>query len=170
MVGAEGSAGGRGLAVIGAMKTARLVVAGLMIAALSACITNERFENEGRPPPGDRFVIVHLMDDELKLASEVAAGTVSFEIENNGAREHGFAIEGPDVSERIESIGPLEREVLTVNLEPGTYTVYSPTGDDRADGMEATLEVTEPPPSDFPEDQGGVGPSEEQDEIEDEGP
>jgi hypothetical protein len=152
------------------MKTARLVAAALVIAASSACVTNERTENEGRPPPGDRFVIVHLADGELQLATEVAAGTVSFEIENNGAEVHGFAVEGPDVSERIESIGPLEREVLTVNLEPGTYTVYSPTGDDRVEGMEATLEVTEPPPSEFPDEQGGVGPGEEQDEIEDEGP
>jgi len=152
------------------MKTARLVVMGMVILALSACINRESTENEGRPPPGDRFVIVHLTDGEMNLASEVAAGTVSFEIENNGTEEHGFAIEGPDVSERIESMGPLDREVLTVNLEPGTYTVFSPTGDDRADGMEATLQVTEAPPSEFPDDQGGVGPSEEQDEIDDEGP
>lgn len=152
------------------MKTARLVATSLMIVALSACINRESTENEGRPPPGDRFVMVQLDDGEMTLASEVAAGTVSFEIENDGLQEHGFAIEGPDVSERIDSVEPLGREVLTVNLEPGTYTVYSPTGDDRADGMEATLEVTEAPPSEFPDDQGGVGPSEEQDEIDNEGP
>lgn len=151
------------------MNIARLVLAGLMVVALAGCINDERTENEGRPPPGDRFVIVLLSDDEMSLASEVAAGTVSFEIENNGTVEHGFAIEGPDVSERIDSIAPLDRDVLTVNLEPGTYTVYSPTGDDRAEGMEATIEVTEAPPSEFPEDQDGVGPSEEQDEIDDDG-
>ena len=86
------------------MKTARLVASALLIAALSACLTDESTENEGRPPGGDRFVIVHLTDDGMELASEVVAGTVSFEIENNGAREHGFAIEGPGVSERIEGL------------------------------------------------------------------
>ena len=161
--------GGSGIAVIGTMKTARILVAGLVMIALSACINRESTENEGRPPPGDRFVLVALDDGEMTLPSEVAAGTVSFEIENDGLEAHGFAIEGPDVSERIESIEPLGREVLTVNLEPGTYTVYSPTGDDRAGGMEATLEVTEAPPSEFPDDQGGVGPSDEQDEIDDDG-
>jgi hypothetical protein len=101
------------------MQTARFVVGALLIAALSACLTDESTENEGRPPGGDRFVIVHLTDDGLELASEVVAGTVSFEIENNGAREHGFAIEGPGVSERIEGLGPLDREVLTVNPRTG---------------------------------------------------
>jgi hypothetical protein len=161
---------GSGLASVTVMKTARLTLAALLVGVLSACVTDESTENEGRPPPGDRFVIVLLTDDEMTVASEVAAGTVSFEVENNGASEHGFAIEGPDVSERIERIGPSERDVLTVNLEPGSYTVFSPTGEDRANGFEATLEVTEAPPSEFPEDQGGVGPSEEQDEIDDEGP
>lgn len=152
------------------MKTARFVTGALLIAALSACLTDESNENEGRPPGGDRFVIVHLSDDGMELASEVVAGTVSFEIENNGAREHGFAIEGPGVSERIEGLSPLEREVLTVNLEPGTYEVYSPTGDDREAGFETTLEATEPPASEFPEEPPGIGPSDAQDDIGDEGP
>ena len=61
---------------------------------------------------------------------------------------------------------PLERGVLTVNLEPGTYSVYSPIGDDREEG----LEVTEPPPSQNAREQPGVGSSDRQDPIEDEGP
>ena len=61
---------------------------------------------------------------------------------------------------------PLERGVLTVNLEPGTYSVYSPIGDDREEG----LEVTGPPPSQNAGEQPGVGPSDRQDPIEDEGP
>lgn len=152
------------------MKTARFVGSALLIVALSACLTDESTENEGRPPGGDRFVIVHLTDEGMELASEVVAGTISFEIENNGAREHGFAIEGPGVSERVEGIGPLDREVLTVNLEPGTYEVYSPTADDREQGFEATLEVTEPPASEFPGEQPGIGPSDAEDDIDDQAP
>lgn len=152
------------------MKTARFVVGALLIVALSACLTDESTENEGRPPGGDRFVIVRLTDDGLDLASEVVAGTISFEIENDGAREHGFAIEGPGVSERVEGLEPLGREVLTVQLEPGTYEVYSPTGDDREQGFEATLEVTQPPASEFPDEQPGIGPSDEMDDMDDQAP
>lgn len=151
------------------MTIVRTVVAALLALAPSACLTDERNENEGRPPSGDTFVIVHLTDDGMELASQVSAGTISFEIENNGASEHGFAIEGPGVSERVESLSPLEREVLTVNLEPGTYRVYSPTGDDRALGLERTIEVTEPPPSEAPAEQPGIGPSDDMDDIGDEG-
>lgn len=166
----RGTGAGSGLAGPSAMKITRLAVAALVVLALSACLTDERNENEGRPPPGDAFVIVHLTDDGMEFASQVSAGTISFEIENNGASEHGFAIEGPSVSERVESIAPLEREVLTVNLEPGTYEVYSPTADDRARGLEGTIEVTEPPASEAPAEQPGIGPSDDMDDIGDEGP
>ena len=147
-----------------------LAVGLLAVCLLTACVTNERTENEGRPPPGDYFVIVHLMDDGIELPADVPAGTVSFEVENNGAEDHGFVIEGPGVSERLEDLDPLERGVLTVNLEPGTYSVYSPIDDDREEGLEATLEVTEAPPSQNPGEQPGVGPSDVEDPIEDEGP
>jgi hypothetical protein len=55
-------------------------------------------------------------------------------------------------------------------LEPGTYEVYSPTGDDREDGFEATLEVTEAPASEFPDEQPGIGPSDEMDDMDDQAP
>lgn len=147
------------------------LAAGLLaVCLLTACVTNERTENEGRPPPGDYFVIVHLMDDGIELPADIPAGTVSFEVENNGAEDHGFVIEGPGVSERLEDLDPLERGVLTLNLEPGTYSVYSPIDDDREEGLEATLEVTEAPPSQHAGEQPGVGPSDVEDPIEDEGP
>lgn len=152
------------------MSTVRIAATALLLLVLSACVTDESNENEGRPPAGDRYVLVQLNDDEMTLASEVTAGTVSFEIENNGAVDHAFAIEGPGVSERTDDLGPLDREVLTVNLEPGTYTVFSPVGDDRDNGLEATLEVIEPPASEVPEEQPGIGPSDAPDDIGDDGP
>lgn len=152
------------------MLPTRFAIGLLAAVALTSCVSSERTENEGRPPPGDYFVIVHLTDDGIELPDETPAGTVSFEVENNGEEQHGFVIEGPGVSERLEDLDPLERGVLTVNLEPGTYAVYSPTDDDREDGLEATLEVTEAPPSQPPAERPGVGPSDVQDSIEDEGP
>lgn len=138
-------------------------------ASITACVTNERNENEGRPPPGDRFVIVHLTDDGIEMPSSIPAGVISFEVENNGDEDHGFVIEGPGVSERLEELDPGERGVATVTITPGTYTVYSPVDSDREDGLEATLQVTEAPPSDEPAEQPGVGPSDVVDPIEDEG-
>lgn len=152
------------------MVSTRLIVALVTAVSLTACLSNERTENEGRPPPGDRFVIVHLTDDGIDLPAEIPAGTISFEVENNGAEPHGFVIDGPGVSERLDELDPLERGVLTVNLDPGTYAVYSPTDGDREDGLDATLEVTEAPPSPTGGEQPGVGPSDIQDPIEDEGP
>ena len=152
------------------MLPTRFVIALLAAVTLTSCVSGERTENEGRPPAGDYFVIVHLTDDGIELPADIPAGTVSFEVENNGGEQHGFVIDGPDVSERLEDLDPLERGVLTVNLEPGTYEVYSPTDDDREDGLEATLEVTEAPPTSPAGEQPGVGPSDVQDPIEDEGP
>ena len=147
----------------------RLVLGVLAVCLLAACVKNERTENEGRPPPGDHFAIVHLRDDGMELPDAIPAGTISFEVENNGAEPHGFVIEGPGVSERLDDLAPLERGVLTVNLDPGTYSVYSPVGDDREEGLEAALQVTEAPASENAGQQPGVGPSEVQAPIE-EGP
>ena len=146
------------------------VVAVLGSAALARCVADERTENEGRPPPGEFFAIVHLTDDGIKLPAEMDAGIVSFEVENNGTEPHGFAIEGPGVSERLGTLDPLEREVLTVALVPGTYTVYSPAGDDRRQGLEAEVQVRESVVIETLTEPPRVGPSDARDPIEDEGP
>lgn len=147
-------------------------VAALSLAILSACPVSERTENEGTPPPGDLFIQVIVTDDEIRIPSTAPAGTVSFEVENNGADDHGFAIEGPGVSEQLEDdLDATETGVLTVELEAGTYTVYSPTDDQREHGLEATIEIIEADTTDRQDgDQPGVGPSDQQDAIEDEGP
>lgn len=56
------------------------------------------------------------------------AGTVTFEITNDGNRPHSFAISG-GVEERLRDRIPSgESETMEVDLEPGTYTVYCPIG------------------------------------------
>lgn len=56
------------------------------------------------------------------------AGTVTFEITNDGNRPHSFAISG-EVEERLRDRIPSgESETMEVDLEAGTYTAYCPVG------------------------------------------
>lgn len=138
--------------------------------SLAGCF-NERDENtnEGtNPSPGAVAVEVRLTDDAIELPSEIPGGQAQFEVSNAGEEPHGFAIEGVDAA--LDELQPDQLETLRVELEPGTYTVYSPVEGDRDAGLEVELTVTEPADDDgAPLNDEGVGPSEEQQPIEDGG-
>lgn len=89
-------------------------------------------------------VTVMLREHEIELPGEATAGEVVFELSNEGDQVHGFAVEGNGIDETLTSdIRPGSTERVTIELEPGTYTVWCPIGDHRDRGMEATLEVTQ---------------------------
>src|SRR5438093_1213711 len=79
---------------------------------------------------------------ELSQAS-VAAGTVTFAITNAGSIPHGFEVEGHGIEKEIEVIQPGASDTLTLTLEPATYEVYCPVGEDshKKLGMETHLKV-----------------------------
>lgn len=144
------------------------IVLGLVLAA---CVTEGDDSTEATPPPGDAFVEVLLDEFSIEMPPEVGFGTVSFEISNVGETTHSFAIEGPGVSEQLDGdLSPTGTEVLTLELEPGTYTVWCPIGDHRDQGMETTLTVTDEPAEGGGSTLDGVGPSEDQAPVEDDGP
>ena len=124
-----------------------LVVPTLLAAfSLAACTVEDTNSSEGTPAPGDVSVNVSLDEFTIDLPDSVPAGTVSFELSNVGDAEHSFAIEGPGIDggdELESSLSPTETFTYTVELQPGTYTVWCPIGDHREQGMEATIEVTE---------------------------
>jgi hypothetical protein len=92
---------------------------------------------------------------------------VLFEITNAGTTAHGFVIEGVD--EAIHDLAPDQLDAVRTELEPGTYVVYSPVDDDRENGLERELTVTEAEgDGGAPLNDEAVGPSEEQDPVEDE--
>ena len=142
----------------------------LLVAVLAVGCTRESDENanEGADATGaiSTAIEVELTDEMIEMPDEIPGGLVLFEVTNSGTQPHGFAIDGVDAT--IEKLNVDELETLEVELEPGTYTVFSPVEGDREAGLERHLTVTEPEPSSN-EDPGGegVGPSERQEPMDD---
>jgi plastocyanin len=72
---------------------------------------------------------------------EAAAGQVEVDFANDSQLPHAVEIEGNGVEETTETVTGQAAPPLTVDLAPGTYEIYCPVGDHRAEGMEATLTV-----------------------------
>lgn len=138
--------------------------------ALAGCFREgDENTNEGtNASPGATVVEVLLTDTAIEMPTEVEAGHVTFEVTNSGTTPHGFAIEGVD--EQLDDLRTDQLDTVRTELDAGTYTVYSPVEGDREAGLELQLTVTEAEGDDgAPLGDEGVGPSEEQDPIEDDG-
>src|SRR5215216_6034839 len=59
------------------------------------------------------------------------AGTYVFRANNVGNVVHSLAIEGQETEEETPNIQPGESSQLKVNLDPGTYKLYCPVGNQR---------------------------------------
>jgi hypothetical protein len=140
----------------------------ILALVLTSCF-NERDENtnEGtRPSAGELVVEVELTDDGFEMPDDVPAGALLFEVTNSGTASHGFAIDG--VEGGLDDLAPDQLDTVHLELEQGTYTVYSPVEGDREAGLERELTVTEAvDEGGAPLNDEGVGPSEEQDPIDD---
>jgi uncharacterized cupredoxin-like copper-binding protein len=87
---------------------------------------------------------VTLSEWKVKLGRDtVHAGKVTFQVKNEGSMTHGFFVRGGDVQQGSPDIPVGQSGTLTVNLKPGTYTVYCPLADlsHRKAGMMTTLVV-----------------------------
>ena len=72
----------------------------------------------------------------------VSAGTVTFEVSNDGQSTHNLEIEGNGVEEELESdLAPGDSGELTLDLEAGTYEWYCPIDGHKDQGMEGELTV-----------------------------
>jgi uncharacterized cupredoxin-like copper-binding protein len=70
------------------------------------------------------------------------AGTVTFNVSNDGDTTHNLEVEGSGVEEELPAdLAPGDSGKLSVDLEPGTYTMYCPVDGHRDQGMEGTVEV-----------------------------
>ena len=89
-------------------------------------------------------VEVTLTSYEIEIGDSVPAGEVVFELTNESDHNHAFAISGNDVDETlVDQVEPGSTTEASIELEPGTYTVWCPIGDHRDRGMEAEVTVTE---------------------------
>lgn len=70
------------------------------------------------------------------------AGSVTFNVSNDGDTTHNLEVEGNGVEEALSSdLAPGDSGELTVDLAAGSYTMYCPIANHRDLGMEGTVEV-----------------------------
>jgi len=90
---------------------------------------------------------VNIGESEFKLDPSdvnVKAGTVTFDVTNDGTITHDLEVEGEDqgVEEKTDVISPGESATLTVDLsKPGKYEMYCTIDSHRQEGMEGDITV-----------------------------
>jgi plastocyanin len=114
---------------------AALVLAGTLVAAIPASRRN--------PAP----VSARLSEWTIQLSeTTVPAGPVTFTVTNSGSIPHAFEVEGQGTERQTSLIQPGATATLALTLEPGTYEVYCPVGENshKKLGMETHLMVVSP--------------------------
>lgn len=88
---------------------------------------------------------VSLTEFQIDMPTSLPAGIPVFNVANNGQDEHNFTVEGQGIkTEFVTNLISGQTQNMQIYLAPGTYTVYCPVGDHRAEGMETSLTVTSP--------------------------
>jgi hypothetical protein len=140
---------------------AAAVAVALLAFTLAGCSreSDQNTADGGDTGAGQVAIEVELTDEAIEMPAEISAGSVEFEVTNSGTLEHGFTIDGTDAS--IDTLAPDQRDTVTVELQPGTHTAFSPVDGDRNDGLEWSFTVTdEPDASGAPLFEEGVEPGE----------
>jgi plastocyanin len=115
------------------MKT---VVALLLVVALAGCGSDEE-PDAAADGDGLEVSAVDFAFEPDSLELPEGGGTVV--LSNDGEFPHALAVDGEDAAS--ETIDPGATTELSLDLEPGNYTVFCPVGDHRDRGMEGTLVV-----------------------------
>jgi uncharacterized cupredoxin-like copper-binding protein len=89
---------------------------------------------------------VKLSETEFKITpadpSVKKAGTVTFEVTNDGKVDHALEVEGPGEEVETDTIPAGESATLEVDLsKAGTYEMYCPIGNHKDMGMEGEVSV-----------------------------
>jgi plastocyanin len=93
-------------------------------------------------PAGGAGTKVSLTEFKIDPANPTAkAGTVTFDVTNDGSAPHALEVEGNGVEEETKTLGGGESATLTVELEAGEYEWYCPVGNHADQGMKGTLTV-----------------------------
>lgn len=87
-------------------------------------------------------VEVQLTEFGIQIPDTIAKGHQRLQIANAGKETHSFVIEGPGVQTRLSSdLMRGDTAEITVDLQPGTYTVFCPIDGHRGKGMQKTVTV-----------------------------
>ena len=88
---------------------------------------------------------VDISETEFKLDPSdptVKAGSVTFDVSNDGTTTHNLEVEGNGVEEVTDDLDAGSTGQLTVDLQPGTYEIYCSIDSHRDQGMEGKLTVS----------------------------
>lgn len=81
-------------------------------------------------------VMVTLSGDDIEMPDTMPAGMTTFNIRNDGDESFTVEIQGQGVDESLESpVEPGQSETLSIDLQPGTYTIRA------GDGIEKEITV-----------------------------
>lgn len=84
-----------------------------------------------------------LAEFTIDMPTDVAAGSVTFSVVNDGTIQHSFEIEGNGIEEELDTpLDPGDSGMLTVDLAPGTYEVYCPIDAHADQGMRTEITVS----------------------------
>ena len=99
----------------------------------------------GEPDDGTPADVVAHGNDALKFDKDsytARAGTISIELVNDGSQPHTLLFDEDDVDfEKLGVSGKGDSDTGSVELTPGSYTIYCDITGHRSAGMEATLVV-----------------------------
>ena len=134
------------------MRCVHVLLAGTFVAASAGCGGGYSSGSSPRTgsstpsaaaAPAVRAVAVQESEFSLTPSSiHVAApGPVTFRAVNKGSLTHALSVKGQGVAARSADLAPGDSTTLKVTLKAGTYTLYCPIGNHRAQGMEAKLVV-----------------------------
>ncbi|MCD4524350.1 iron uptake system protein EfeO [Nocardioides sp. cx-173] len=132
------------------MKSLTWLAAGLLVAApvLAACGTESTEPSGGGGGAGGdaRALAVDSTDEECTVsATEAPAGTLTFDVTNNGSQVTEFyllAEDGLRIVAEVENIGPSITRPLTAKVPAGSYVTACKPGM-AGDGIRADFTVTE---------------------------
>ncbi|HEX5799623.1 MAG TPA: cupredoxin domain-containing protein [Gaiellaceae bacterium] len=120
-----------------------MVVLLLLAAALAGCGSDDDGNDDGAAAPADTADTVELVATDFAFEPSSltldAAGEHTLTLRNDGEFPHAIAFD--DLDGTTGNVDPGASGEVTVDLEPGSYTVYCPVGNHRDQGMEGTLVV-----------------------------
>lgn len=104
--------------------------------------TDETWTPDGAAPTGE-IIEVGLTEYAIDMPTQLSAGPVTFLVTNYGTLEHSFQIEGPGIDVALtHTLAPGQQGAFSVDLVPGSYSIFCPIAGHRESGMSFILTVS----------------------------